>query len=420
MVVKLHGDARLSPKNTKIETEDLHEGLKKVLRSLSDETGIIFSGYGGNDTSITDVLNDLEPNAFPWGIYWINDKVPNNDFGKWLEQRNAIWVNHLDFDELMLLVRAEFDFPHPEKERFDTLMKTYYDAFQKLSKQVDEKPSSEEKKVFVAAAEKASTQFKDWYGVEVEAAKFRKSQPDKVEEIYAKGITQFPQSAELLGNYAIFLTDVRKKHDEAETYFKRALDADPNYPFSLANYANFLTDVREKHDEAETYYKRALNADPNHTGILGNYANFLTDVRKKFDYAETYFKRALDADPTDAIILGNYARFLFAHRNGKDGFDMLEKAIELGTGNDTLLLECYFYSYAHEPQEQRAKESLIKLKPLIIAGVRSPGWNLEDSVERATKDGHKEPEFLKALAKVISDQQGAQELDRFQIWRNLK
>jgi hypothetical protein len=46
LVIKLHGDARLAPKNTEVETKELDESVKKVLKNILSEVGIIFIGYG--------------------------------------------------------------------------------------------------------------------------------------------------------------------------------------------------------------------------------------------------------------------------------------------------------------------------------------------------------------------------------------
>ncbi|KYK35133.1 MAG: hypothetical protein AYK19_11260 [Theionarchaea archaeon DG-70-1] len=47
LVIKLHGDARLEPKNTELETKELAETVREVLKTLLCETGLIFIGYGG-------------------------------------------------------------------------------------------------------------------------------------------------------------------------------------------------------------------------------------------------------------------------------------------------------------------------------------------------------------------------------------
>nr|ART37671.1 E6 [uncultured bacterium] len=54
--------------------------------------------------------------------------------------------------------------------------------------------------------------------------------------------------------------------------YKRALEADPKDANSLGNYALFLSDIRKDYDAAEAMYKRALEADPKHANSLGSYA----------------------------------------------------------------------------------------------------------------------------------------------------
>jgi hypothetical protein len=59
LVIKLHGDSRLSPHNTRGETKELDEKVKKVIKNLLYETGLIFIGYGGNDKSIIDIVIEV-------------------------------------------------------------------------------------------------------------------------------------------------------------------------------------------------------------------------------------------------------------------------------------------------------------------------------------------------------------------------
>jgi len=66
--------------------------------------------------------------ALNWGIYWVNDHIPDNEMGKWLENRNAVWVNHLWFDEIMLHVYDEFKLTGPDPKRFHKLIDTYNDT----------------------------------------------------------------------------------------------------------------------------------------------------------------------------------------------------------------------------------------------------------------------------------------------------
>ena len=52
-------------------------------------------------------------------------------------------------------------------------------------------------------------------------------------------------------------------------------EADPNRANTLGNYALFLSDVRKDMDQAESFYRRAIEADPNRANVLGSYAGFL-------------------------------------------------------------------------------------------------------------------------------------------------
>jgi len=68
LIMKLHGDARLDPKNTEKETQGLAENVRKVLKNLLHETGLIFIGYGGHDESIAEILTELHQTHYHGGF----------------------------------------------------------------------------------------------------------------------------------------------------------------------------------------------------------------------------------------------------------------------------------------------------------------------------------------------------------------
>jgi Tfp pilus assembly protein PilF len=346
LVLKLHGDARLSPRNTTLETRELDEPVRHALSNLLAETGLIFVGYGGNDTGITSILVHLAEATLPAGVFWVSDTVPGNELGSWLASRNAIWVRHRDFDQLMLFFYGEFGLGHPDKNRFDTIWKTYFETYSKVQAEIQKAPAGADRQVLVRAAEKAATDFGDWWSVELEAQPLKTTDPDRADAIYRSGLEQFPNSPELLGNYALFLDDVRKEADHAEEYYRRAVKAAPSDAPNLGNYAVFLENVRKDPDRAEEYYKRAVEADPTHALNLGNYAVFLENLRKDPDRAEEYYRRAVEADPTNALNLGNYALFLQNVREDPDrAEEYYRRAVEadpthaLNLGNYAVFLE---------------------------------------------------------------------------------
>jgi hypothetical protein len=71
-----------------------------------------------------------------------------------------------------------------------------------------------------------------------------------------------------------------------------------------------------------------------------------------------------------------------------------------------------FYRYAHSKDEGLQNKTLKEIKKILGDGVRSPGWDLSGNVERAVKDGHPQPEFLRKLAKVVSDEADIKSLNR--------
>lgn len=163
-----------------------------------------------------------------------------------------------------------------------------------------------------------------------------------------------------LGNYAIFLTDIRNDHDSAEAIYKRLLAADPNHAITLGNYANFLTGIRNDHDSAEALHKRALVADPNHAAILCNYALFLTNIRKNHDSAEALYKRALVADPNFAIGLSNYALFLTDIRKDHDSAEALHKRALVGDPNHANNFASYALFLTNIREDHDSAEAFFK------------------------------------------------------------
>ncbi|MDX8392237.1 MAG: tetratricopeptide repeat protein [Mariprofundaceae bacterium] len=156
----------------------------------------------------------------------------------------------------------------------------------------------------------------------------KQGRPGEAEVMYKRAIEADPKHANSLGNYALFL-EQQDRPEEAKTMYQRAIKAEPNDADFLGNYALSL-EQQDRPDEAEAMYKRAIEADPKHANNLGNYALFLTDVRGKHDEAETLYKRAIEADPKHVNSLGNYALFLEEQGQGEKAAEMRERATKAG------------------------------------------------------------------------------------------
>lgn len=330
LVVKLHGDHRLSPRNTALETENLEQTIRLQTAMVLHDRGIIFIGYGGADHGIHTLLEELPEQALPYGAYWVHPKPPAGPIREWLGRRGGIWVRSGWFDEVMLLIRNAFDLPHPTENRFTRIFADYQDKWQELSAAIQAKPvTDDEARVLKVALKATEASFPDYWKAVSEALRLEETAPDEAADVYRRALEQFPKAAPLLGNYAIFLKNVRKDFDAAEAMYKLAIEADPKDARGFGNYANFLRDVREDVDDAEAMYQRAIEANPKYANSLCNYANFLNDVRRDSDAAEAMYKRAIEADLNRANTLGSYAKFLKDVRKDFDAAEaMYKRAIE--------------------------------------------------------------------------------------------
>jgi Tfp pilus assembly protein PilF len=453
LVVKLHGDAHLTPLNIATETANLKAEVERQVQLLLNDRGLIILGYGGNDEGIRAMLASLPPEALPYGVSWVSGAEPGGKMRGWLEARRAAWVELFDFDELMLLLRDAFDLPHPDVKPFEALFRNYAETYQKLSERIRSIPEKAEEPALQSAVQRADEELPDEWSVAMEAIKLEKTDPEKAQALYQQSTERFHEFAPLLGNYALFLKKIRKDFDQAERYYQRALSADPDYANALVNYAIFLKNIRKDYDQAEQcylralaadsndadylsnyafflysirkdydqaeqYYQRALVANPNYADALSFYANFLYSIRKDYNQAEHYYQRSLAADPKNVNNLGNYTGFLLGLGKQEQGLALLMRTISLLPANEYsgLAVEVWFYAFCHWPEEKR-QSALQTLKKALLAGERSPDWDLSANITRARQDGHPDIAWIELLAEVITHGEDLHKLDGWKEWR---
>ena len=429
LVIKLHGDALLDPKSLEEETGELDRGLEKVLAEQLRRRGLIFLGYGGNDRGIARSLSRLPDDALAWGIFWVNETIPDTEFGTWLRSRPDVhWVKHRDFDELMLIIFQEFELEHPKRERFDLLLKDRRETFKKLTKQVDNLEQGAWKQALTSAVKATRSRFDGWEEAELKAAEVEDSDPDEANRIYRRGLEQFPSSAELLGDYARFLSEVRNAHDEAEELYIRAIELKPTDALNLGNYAVFLENERKDEDQAEDLYKRALDADPLHANNLRNYALFLARVRHDEEGAEALYKNAHEEDPFDADVLGNYAVFLETVRRDMDEAERIYGAALVADSDHPFTLASYADFLANVRKDDNRAEELyehaLEVDPddantlgsyaIFVENARSDPERAEELYERALEANPRHADSLGNYAlfleNVRKDPERAEEL----------
>ncbi len=390
LVAKIHRDLLLAPLNSPAEIEKLPNEWADALKKIFSRFTPIVIGYGGNDGSLMGFLEEIAP--IEGGIFWCHraDSTMDDRIHRVVNHHKGRRVPIAGFDELMLQLHVKLGLPDllPQVEdAHNKRIAQYRKQFESLNAALNrpaENAAAETvrapvRKAAVAAVERLA-QEKNWWAWQLKAQ--AESDLTKRDAIYREGLEQFPNSAELLGNYA-----------------------------------NFLCDERKDMAAAEAMYLRALEANPKHATILGNYANFLRVERKDMAAAEAMYQRALEADPKHANNLANYAGFSLAQGN-KAGLQTLENAFDALKNAPQLEaeLECAFYRYAHGPV-QRHDDALRLARRLILSGTRSPGWDFSMNRVRATQDGHPEAAGLEKLAAVINDVAPAASLDAWPAWK---
>ncbi|MEK7814043.1 MAG: tetratricopeptide repeat protein, partial [Candidatus Desantisbacteria bacterium] len=252
LIAKIHRDLLYAPKNSTSETSNLPENWEKALTNILNIYTPLVIGYGGNDGSLMGFLGAIE--KIEGGIFWFyreNNGEPDKKIKELVAKHNGYLVPIEGFDEMMIQMNNELGYGLLDGK----IIEVAKQRAQRYKEQIEniQKKDSETTK---ALKETISKRKRDWWSVELEAS--AEQDIEKRDKIYINGIKEFQKSHELLGNYALFLKNIRKDYDRAEEYYKRALELDPNDADYTGNYALFLHNIRKDYDRAEEYYKRAL------------------------------------------------------------------------------------------------------------------------------------------------------------------
>jgi tetratricopeptide (TPR) repeat protein len=366
LVAKIHRDLLLAPKNDPAGISKLDERWAKVLRILLGDYTPIVIGYGGNDGSLMDFLDELQPGQIQGGIYWCYHRPsgkPDDRIHRLVAKHKGKLIPIVGFDEFMLQLGERLAYKPLADEieqRAQKRVKRYRDQWEQFQKRLTlPTEDSETEKVVepVREAFAATVRREDsWWSWLLKA--LAETDPTKREEIYRQGLEKFPESDGLTGSFANFMTDIRKDHDEAERLYRRALELAPDNATNTGNFANFMWKVRKDHDEAERLYRRTLELAPDNATNIGNFANFMWEVRKDHDEAERLYRRALELAPDDATKTSNFANFMWEVRKDHDEAERLyRRALELEPDN-TIILANYAAILLAQNHLDEAKEKI--------------------------------------------------------------
>jgi hypothetical protein len=285
-IIKIHRDFLLDPYNTDDDIKELDEQWKVSLEPLLKEHSMIVIGYGGNDDSLMNYLNEIKDRK---PIYWCyrGDKSKlSSKITSILTEKDFIVQIH-GFDKFMLLLNDKLNLGTIiDKEEINNspIVKNALKYVDKYKKQLEELTRDELNIEEQKAVEKL---LPSWYHYQLEVEKEKND--TKKEEIYLDGLKAYPQSYELMNNYAILLQKL-KKDNEAELYFKNALDIAPNSPNNNCNYAQFLLIKGEK-EQSKLYLFNAYGNNPKDCNMalelwfyrFAHFPEYFEEAKKELD-----------------------------------------------------------------------------------------------------------------------------------------
>jgi protein O-mannosyl-transferase len=363
---------------------------------------MIILGYGGNDKSIMNLLNNNQRQA----IYWCVRNTVNIS----PEIKEILGKNEMDrivkidgFDEFMVALFSNvynFESIKSLSEDEDTkslIVQNALEKLQKYKKQLNsfkEEVKKSDSKDFKENSKSILPNSWDY----ILKADFEKDIEEK-NRIYLEGMNAHKDNLELTHCYVMFLHNEKKDYNNAEIYYNKYLSIDSNDSFINGNYAMFLHTFKPNSKNAELYFKKSLEEDPNSSIINGGYATFLNSKRNYLE-AEVYYKKSFNINPLNANLNGNFSQFLLIQNRKDEAKLYLQKAFELQTNEEDLLVELWFYKLAHFQEEYPTAKD--KLDELIALEYKSPNWDLSQNIEQAIKENHPHIEVLKEYANKIS------------------
>ena len=340
LIAKVHGDQGFAPRNTPDEIDGLSDEWTRALERVLEKFTPIVIGYAGNDGSLMAALESL-PDGVPESLYWClreRDAVTAR-VAALIKKRKGNIVLIPGFDEVMLRIQDTMreDWGMPDlliemKSRQRQREAAYQKQRDEIGARLTARKAADQRRVLADAALRTLAPkdgSKAWWEWDFEAS--AEKDADKREEIYLRGLRAIPQSYELMGNYALFLTDQRKDYDRAEEFYQKALEIEPENANNLGTPYFYPTNGRitiEPRSSTRRHWRLSRKTQTFETtppslrtsgrprssrGVLpegiGDRAGtrrqprklavFLSDQRKDYDRAEEFYQNALEIEPED-------------------------------------------------------------------------------------------------------------------------
>lgn len=198
---------------------------------------------------------------------------------------------------------------------------------------------------------------------------FKEKNFDKMVETTEKALTFLPQN----GEFWSYLVEgyVQKNNNEQAMNTLRAgisqLENDSQNAFDLSELYGQMGDLyqkQKKEKEATEAYEAALKYNPRNIGVLNNYSYYLSQLRKDLTRAEWMAGKSIELFPNNPTFLDTYAWVYFGQGNYSLAKFYIERAINLGAGNNPEVVEHYGDILYMTGEKEKAVEQWKKAKDL--------------------------------------------------------
>lgn len=351
MVIKIHRDLLLDPKNTESELNVLHDSWKKALDTVFSEYYPIFIGYAGNDHSLMDYLTRQsgafsdENGIFPYWMLYKSDEM-SGMVQEYLNKSEGYLIEHNGFDEVMYLLGDIFGYRLPDKKAF---IRDAAERYEMLSGSIDSftealsrnrginlekndgvgdglsEPSEVEQAVqHITSQTESQSLFREAVDL------VNREKGEEALEILRGLIGKNSQNARYHAWAGAALYRM-KRYEEARQEIQKALESEPGNGEYHASLSLTLKEMGY-HKEAAKELQKAIELEPGNVKYHVVLGSILHDMGN-YERAKEEKKKAVELDAGNGKYHANLAETLHEMGEYEEELEHLQKAIELEPDN---------------------------------------------------------------------------------------
>lgn len=233
LIAKIHRDIFLAPKSSTKETCALDDNWIEALSNIFSFYTPIVIGYGGNDGSLMGFLEKLM--KIKGGIFWCyreSSGKPEKQIINLVKKHSGFIIPIEGFDEMMIQLNSALEFELID-EKIISVANSRAASYRKQIESIQKREKKPETNTALQEIISKSSKESNWWSVYLKAE--NEKDPARKEEIFKKGIEDFPASYELYNAFGSYFLN-KKEYDKAIEYYNLALDLNPDFSDAYNNW----------------------------------------------------------------------------------------------------------------------------------------------------------------------------------------